>query len=158
MKFIVNNADETLALGEGLGQLLQQGMVLSLDGDLGAGKTHFTKGIAAGLGIEDYITSPSFTIVNEYEGRLKLFHFDVYRIDDLGEMYEIGFDEYLYGEGVCVVEWGSMVRELLPKHTVNISIKRQDNDDFIREITVEVGFEQDTLGGLRSSQYFKGDE
>lgn len=135
MKFITNNENETYELGVRIGTILDQGMVLSLNGDLGAGKTHFTKGIAFGLGVEDYITSPSFTILNEYEGRLPLHHFDVYRIEEIEEMYEIGFDEYLYGDGVCVVEWGEMVKELLPRNTVNIKIIRLD--DNIREIFIE---------------------
>ena len=134
MKYITNGEQETYDLGVRFGRILKPGMVISLNGDLGAGKTHFTKGIAAGLGIKDYVTSPSFTIVNEYEGNLKLYHFDVYRIDDLGEMYEIGFEEYLYGQGVCIVEWGNLVKELLPNFTIGIDIVRID--DTTREIMI----------------------
>jgi tRNA threonylcarbamoyladenosine biosynthesis protein TsaE len=135
MRFVTNSEAETFELGVKLGSQMKPGTVISLNGDLGAGKTHFTKGIAIGLGIDDYITSPSFTIVNEYEGKTKLFHFDVYRIEDLGEMYEIGFEEYLYGDGVCVVEWGNIVKELLPKDTVTINISRID--DNTREIVID---------------------
>lgn len=135
MKFITRDEKETYELGVKIGRLLKPGTVLSLNGDLGAGKTHLTKGIAAGLEVDDYITSPSFTILNEYEGRLPLHHFDVYRIDDIDEMYEIGFDEYLYGKGVSVVEWGDIVESMLPKDTIKIKIMRLD--DNLREILVE---------------------
>ncbi|WP_291966061.1 tRNA (adenosine(37)-N6)-threonylcarbamoyltransferase complex ATPase subunit type 1 TsaE [Caloramator sp.] len=134
MTFVTNNERETFELGYKIGTKLKKGDVISLNGDLGAGKTHLTKGIAAGLGVDDYITSPTFTIVNEYMGRLPFYHFDVYRIDDIYEMYEIGFDEYLYGDGVCVVEWGDMVEELLPKNKIYIYIKKLD--DSIREVQI----------------------
>ncbi|WP_035165845.1 tRNA (adenosine(37)-N6)-threonylcarbamoyltransferase complex ATPase subunit type 1 TsaE [Caloramator sp. ALD01] len=133
--FVTNNERETFELGYKIGTKLKKGDVISLNGDLGAGKTHLTKGIAAGLGVDDYITSPTFTIVNEYMGRLPFYHFDVYRIDDIYEMYEIGFDEYLYGDGVCVVEWGDMVEELLPKDKIYIYIKKLD--DSIREVQIK---------------------
>ncbi|HBG38505.1 MAG TPA: tRNA (adenosine(37)-N6)-threonylcarbamoyltransferase complex ATPase subunit type 1 TsaE [Clostridiaceae bacterium] len=123
MKVITNNENETYNIGIKIGKQLKAGDILSLNGDLGAGKTYLTKGIAKGLGVEDYITSPTFTILNEYEGRIPLYHFDVYRINDVEEMYEIGFEEYLYGNGVCVIEWGSVVEEILPKDTINIKIK-----------------------------------
>lgn len=133
---IISRSDtETFKLGVELGRKLKPGMVMSLNGDLGAGKTHLTKGIAKGLEIDEYITSPSFTIVNEYEGRLKLYHFDVYRIEDVNEMYEIGFEEYLYGDGVCIVEWGDMVKEILPDNTIQIQIRRLEGDE--REITID---------------------
>nr|WP_027308175.1 tRNA (adenosine(37)-N6)-threonylcarbamoyltransferase complex ATPase subunit type 1 TsaE [Caloramator sp. ALD01] len=135
MTFVTNNERETFELGYKIGTKLKKGDVISLNGDLGAGKTHLTKGIAAGLGVDDYITSPTFTIVNEYMGRLPFYHFDVYRIDDIYEMYEIGFDEYLYGDGVCVVEWGDMVEELLPKDKIYIYIKKLD--DSIREVQIK---------------------
>lgn len=134
MKLITNSEKETLELGRLIGTKLKSGDVLSLDGDLGAGKTYMTKGIAEGMGIKDYITSPTFTILNIYEGDLTLYHFDVYRIDDPREMEEIGFDEYLYGDGVCVVEWGSIVSELLPEDTIDVHIKKLDDD--VREIEI----------------------
>lgn len=134
MKLITNSEKETLELGRLIGTKLKSGDVLSLDGDLGAGKTYMTKGIAEGMGIQDYITSPTFTILNIYEGDLTLYHFDVYRIDDPREMEEIGFDEYLYGDGVCVVEWGSIVSELLPEDTIDVHIKKLDDD--VREIEI----------------------
>jgi tRNA threonylcarbamoyladenosine biosynthesis protein TsaE len=146
MKFITRDEKETYELGVELGKILLPGTVLSLNGDLGAGKTHFTKGIAVGLGIEEYITSPSFTIMNEYEGRLPLHHFDVYRIENIEEMFEIGFDEYLFGNGICVVEWGDIVKDMLPKDTINISILRLD--DSVREIFIEDNTKVDNLKEL----------
>ncbi len=134
MKVIVNNEGETYRLGKYIGERLPKGAVLSLNGDLGAGKTHMTKGIAEGMGIKDYITSPSFTILNTYNGEVPLYHFDVYRIEDIREMYEIGFDEYLYGDGVCVIEWGNMVTELLPEDAIKLFIVKLEDD--VREIDI----------------------
>lgn len=135
MKVITNNENETYNIGIKIGKQLKAGDILSLNGDLGAGKTYLTKGIAKGLGIKDYITSPTFTILNEYKGRIPLYHFDVYRINDVEEMYEIGFEEYLYGNGVCIIEWGSMVEEILPEDTINIKIKNLG--EFSREIEIK---------------------
>jgi tRNA threonylcarbamoyladenosine biosynthesis protein TsaE len=134
MKVMVKNEGETYKLGKFIGERLSRGAVLSLNGDLGAGKTHMTKGIAEGMGIKDYITSPSFTILNTYDGDIPLYHFDVYRIDDIREMYEIGFDEYIYGNGVCVIEWGSMVEELIPENSIKLSIVKLEDD--VREIEI----------------------
>jgi tRNA threonylcarbamoyladenosine biosynthesis protein TsaE len=114
--------NEMKRFGEKLADVLKSGDVVCLTGDLGAGKTTLTKSIAAGLGINDYVTSPSYTIVNEYEGRLALYHFDVYRINDIEEMYELGYEEYFYGEGVCVIEWAGMIEELLPDNIIWIEI------------------------------------
>lgn len=114
--------NEMKRFGETLADVLKSGDVVCLTGDLGAGKTTLTKSIAAGLGIDDYVTSPSYTIVNEYEGRLALYHFDVYRINDIEEMYELGYEEYFYGEGVCVIEWAGMIEELLPENIIWIEI------------------------------------
>lgn len=134
MKIITRSEEETMEVGARIGEKLKSGDVISLNGDLGAGKTHITKGIAKGLGVNDYITSPTFIIVNEYEGRIPLYHFDVYRINDIDEMYEIGFDEYLYGKGVCIVEWGEIVKELLPEYSIKIDIFKID--DNTREIVI----------------------
>lgn len=135
MKIITRNEGETFKLGSLIGKDLKPGDIIALDGDLGAGKTQFSKGIAEGLEVQDYITSPTFTIVNQYDGRLPLYHFDVYRIDDINEMYEIGFDEYLFGEGVCVIEWAQMVRDLLPDKIIKIFIKKIDDET--REFDIE---------------------
>ena len=119
------SAEETFRLGEMTGGKLKPGAVICLDGDLGAGKTVFVKGVAKGLGITDTVCSPTFTILQEYrDGRMPLYHFDVYRIEDPEEMYEIGFDEYLYGEGVCLIEWAKNVAELIPDGALKITITK----------------------------------
>ncbi|MDF2673798.1 MAG: tsaE [Clostridiales bacterium] len=135
MRIVTRSEEETLIIGTKIGEKLMPGSVISLNGDLGAGKTHITKGIAKGLGVEDYITSPTFIIVNQYEGRIPLYHFDVYRINDIDEMYEIGFEEYLYGDGACIIEWGKIVEELLPEYTIKIDINKID--DNTREIVID---------------------
>lgn len=116
--------DETELIGKKLGENSKPGDVYCLNGDLGVGKTVFTKGFADGLGIAEHITSPTFTIVNEYSGRLKFYHFDVYRIEDEDEMYEIGLDEYLFGNGVCLIEWAEKIKNLLPNNAVQINITK----------------------------------
>ncbi len=117
--------DDTYEFGRQLGKLARAGEVYCLDGDLGAGKTVFTQGFAAGLGIDDIVNSPTFVILQEYDdGRLPLYHFDVYRIEDIDEMAEIGCDEFFYGEGVCLVEWASRIEPLLPDGAKHILIER----------------------------------
>lgn len=123
MNIYIENVEKTIELGRFLGKMLKEGMVICLDGDLGAGKTHFSKGIALGLEIEEDITSPTFTIVQEYEGRLDLFHFDAYRISGSEEMYYIGFDDYLNKNGVIVIEWSNIIADILPKERLDIQIK-----------------------------------
>lgn len=135
MKFITKSTEETYQLGIDIAKLLKEGDIINLNGDLGAGKTYFTKGIAKGLEIDDYITSPTFTIVNEYEGKIPLYHFDVYRINDIREMYEIGFDEYIYGSGISVIEWGDIISDIIPDYAIKINIKRLDEN--IREIEID---------------------
>lgn len=135
MRIITKSEEETFKIGSRIGERLRPGDVINLNGELGAGKTHITKGIAEGLGVDDYITSPTFIIVNQYEGRIPLYHFDVYRINDIDEMYEIGFEEYLYGNGVCIVEWGSMIEELIPENAIRIDINKID--DNTREIIID---------------------
>ena len=118
------SADDTVRIGEKLGALLREGDVVCLSGDLGTGKTAFTGGIARALGIDSYVTSPTFTIVNEYKGRLPLYHFDVYRIADPEEMFEIGLEEYLGGNGVVVVEWAEIIRDVLPCEYISVEIRK----------------------------------
>lgn len=121
---IIKNESETAAFGIELGKRACPGTVIALTGDLGAGKTTLTKAIAQGLGISDMITSPTFNIVKEYDGsRLPLYHFDVYRIGDADEMYELGYEEYFYGNGVCVVEWADLIEDLLPENAVRIQLE-----------------------------------
>ncbi|MBC6680553.1 tRNA (adenosine(37)-N6)-threonylcarbamoyltransferase complex ATPase subunit type 1 TsaE [Zhenpiania hominis] len=129
-KLILKNEDETRAFGLELGASLGKGDIVALIGDLGTGKTALTKYIAEGLGIQEVITSPTFTIVQEYrQGRLPLYHFDVYRIGDPEEMYELGYEEYFYGDGVCVIEWADLIEELLPEYTKVIRIEYGKNQE-----------------------------
>lgn len=124
---------DTFEFARGLGEAARPGEVYCLDGDLGAGKTVFAKGFAVGLGITEPVTSPTFTLLREYdEGRLKLYHFDIYRIADPDELTAIGCEEYLYGDGVCLVEWAELAQELMPEDAVHISINREpeNGDDY----------------------------
>lgn len=125
MTYEVYSEDETKNLGYKLAQKSKAGDIYCLKGDLGVGKTVFTKGFAEGLEIFDHITSPTFTIVNEYNGRLPFYHFDVYRIGDPDEMYDIGYDEYFFGEGVCLIEWAELIKELLPENVHWIKIEKK---------------------------------
>ena len=133
-----NSPDETYEIGKQMAQKAEAGMVFCLDGDLGVGKTVFTQGFAAGLGIEEPVNSPTFTIVQVYtQGRLPFYHFDVYRIGDIEEMDEIGYEDYFYGEGVCLIEWADLIRELLPEHTGRIVIEKDLEKGFdYRKITI----------------------
>lgn len=126
----IRNEDDTRAFGLALAEEALPGTVYALIGDLGTGKTTLTKSIAEGLGIERHITSPTFTIVQEYrEGRLPLFHFDVYRLRNAEDLFEIGADEYFYGRGVCVVEWADLVMEALPEDTKFICIDYAEEEN-----------------------------
>lgn len=131
-------AEETFALGLQLGQTAQPGQVYCLEGDLGVGKTVFAQGFARGLGIYDAVNSPTFTILQSYEeGRLPFYHFDVYRIADVEEMEEIGYEDCFYGEGVSLVEWPGLIRELLPEDAIWISIEKDAERGFdYRRITI----------------------
>ncbi len=122
-KIVSNSIEETKEIGYMLGKSLDEGDVVCLTGDLGAGKTTITKSIALGLDVHEDVTSPTFTIINEYEGRLPVYHFDVYRINNIEEMYDIGYEEYFYGKGICIVEWASKIEELIPKEHLWIEIK-----------------------------------
>ena len=132
-------AKDTYELGEKIGQMAKPGMVISLTGDLGVGKTVFTQGLAKGLGIEEPVNSPTFTIVQVYEeGRLPLYHFDVYRIGDIEEMDEIGYEDYVYGEGVSLIEWADLIREILPEQMCRVTIEKDLEKGFdYRKITLE---------------------
>lgn len=131
-------AEDTFGLGKKLGQNAKPGDVYTLVGDLGVGKTVFTQGLAEGLGIAEAVSSPTFTIVQVYEeGRLPLYHFDVYRIGDVSEMDEIGYEDYFYGEGVCLIEWADLIREILPERYTRIFIEKDLEKGFdYRKITV----------------------
>ena len=141
MKVIIetNSAEETYQLGKQMGEKAGAGEIYCLDGDLGTGKTVFTQGFAAGLGVEGPVNSPTFTILQQYDsGRLPLYHFDVYRIGDVEEMDEIGYEECFYGEGVTLIEWSSLIREILPDQVIRITIEKDLEKGFdYRRITVE---------------------
>lgn len=133
------SAEETFTLGEALGKTAVPGQVYTLTGDLGVGKTVFAQGFARGLGIAGTVNSPTFTILQIYEeGRLPLYHFDVYRIADVEEMEEIGYEDYFYGEGVCLIEWAELIEEILPENLVRISIVKNPEKGFdYREIEIQ---------------------
>jgi len=133
-----NSASETLALGEKLGKAAKPGQIYTLNGDLGVGKTVLTQGFAKGLGITEAVNSPTFTILQVYEeGRLPLYHFDVYRIGDVEEMDEIGYEDYFYGDGVCLIEWANLIEEILPEKYTEIRIEKDLEKGFdYRKITV----------------------
>lgn len=125
MNFESYKESETFELGYRLGVEAKPGEIFCLDGDLGTGKTVFTKGFAKGLGINEPVSSPTFTIVQEYQdGRLPFYHFDVYRISDISEMDEIGYEDYFYGEGICFIEWAELIEDLLPKKRTYIRIEK----------------------------------
>jgi tRNA threonylcarbamoyladenosine biosynthesis protein TsaE len=131
--------EETFQAGKRLGEQAGKGQVYCLDGDLGVGKTVFTQGFAKGLGIQSDVNSPTFTIIQQYEeGHLPLYHFDVYRIGDISEMDEIGYEDCFYGEGVCLIEWASLVEEIIPETAIEIRIEKDLEKGFdYRKITVE---------------------
>lgn len=133
------SAENTCALGERLGKVVVPGQVCTLIGDLGVGKTVFTQGLAKGLGIDGPVNSPTFTILQVYEeGRLPFYHFDVYRIGDVEEMDEIGYEDCIYGQGVCLIEWANLIEEILPEEYVRITIEKDLERGFdYRKITLE---------------------
>ena len=131
--------EETYELGKKMGEEAVPGQIICLNGDLGVGKTVFTQGFAAGLGIEGPVNSPTFTIVQQYEeGRLPLYHFDVYRIGDISEMDEIGYEDCFFGDGVCLIEWSGLIEEILPEHVTKVAIEKNLEHGFdYRRISVE---------------------
>ena len=133
------SAEETYTLGKKLGEQAKSGQVYTLIGDLGVGKTVFTQGVADGLGITEPINSPTFTIVQIYEeGRMPFYHFDVYRIGDVEEMDEIGYEDYFYGEGICLIEWANLIEEILPESYTQITIEKDLAKGFdYRRIIIE---------------------
>lgn len=138
MTIETNSPEETFALGHKLGEQAKAGQIYTLNGDLGVGKTVFTQGIARGLGITEAVSSPTFTIVQVYEeGRLPFYHFDVYRIGDIEEMEEIGYDDYFFGNGVCMIEWAELIEELIPENSIHVTIEKDLEKGFdYRRITI----------------------
>ena len=139
MIFESNSFEDTFSLGEKIGREARPGAVYTLVGDLGVGKTVFTQGVAAGLGIVESVNSPTFTIVQVYdEGRLPFYHFDVYRIGDSEEMFEVGYEEYVYGDGVSLIEWANLIEDILPTHYTSVLIEKDLSKGFdYRRITIE---------------------
>ena len=134
-KLFLNSADEMISFGKIISEKLAPGMVIALTGSLGAGKTTLVKGIAAGLDIKSEVTSPSFTIISEYhEGRLPLYHMDLYRIDNVEELYMIGFEDLIYGNGLSIIEWSEKAEDLLPDDCIHLLIEIQENGS--RKITI----------------------
>lgn len=129
---------DTFLLGENLGRALNSGTVVCINGDLGVGKTVFTQGFAKGLGIDEPISSPTFTIVQEYHtGRIPFYHFDVYRIGDVSEMDDIGYEDYFFGNGVCLIEWACLIEDILPKDAIAVTIEKNLEKGFdYRLITI----------------------
>ncbi len=134
MKLTVNNLKDTEQVGKIIARCLEGGAVLCLDGDLGVGKTAITQFIAREFGVEDYITSPTFTIIKEYEGRLPFYHMDVYRIDSEEDMYDLGYEEYIYSHGVTIIEWSNKIEDILPDERINIKIQRLNDTSRIMTI------------------------
>lgn len=138
MEYITNSAQQTFEIAEQFAKHLNIGDVITLDGDLGAGKTAFTRGVASGLGLTDVVVSPTFTIVNEYRhGEKPLFHFDVYRLETEDDLYDIGWEDYLQGNGICIVEWASIMPKVfyMPHYEVKITKNHSISDDY-RNITI----------------------
>ena len=139
MEFITHSAAETEALGAKLAAVLQPGDVIAYLGDLGAGKTAFTRGLARGLGIVEAVTSPTYTLVNEYlDGRLPLFHFDMYRLRDADELFDLGWEDYLARQGICAVEWSENVWEAL-ENPITVQIRTDAEDEALRRVTITGG-------------------
>ena len=134
--FTTNNPEETKCLGKKIGKLLKAGNVVALIGNLGAGKTVIASGLCGGLGVkEDYITSPTYTIINQYDGKIPVYHIDLYRLKNSSELYNLGWDEYIYGCGTCIIEWADRAADMLPEEylTVNIEVTGKNK----RKITLQ---------------------
>ena len=137
MEIISNSENETIELGKKIAQKLKKGDIIVLTGELGSGKTKLTEGILTYFGLQNEISSPTFTIVNEYDtNKFKIFHFDVYRLSDVDEFYAIGGEEY-FEQGVSIIEWGEMIKEALPEKFINITIQRDLENENIRKIKIE---------------------
>ena len=134
-----HDPEETFEVGRTIGMNAKPVQIYTLTGDLGVGKTVFTQGVAAGLGITEPVNSPTFTIIQDYEdGRLPFYHFDVYRIGDLEEMEEIGYDDYFFGQGICLIEWAELIEEILPEKRIEVTIEKDLEKGFeYRKITIE---------------------
>ena len=150
MKLTSHSPEETQDIGKKLGQMAQSGDVILLVGNLGAGKTCLTQGIAWGLNIDGYARSPSFVVVNEYKGRLPMFHIDLYRLDSIAEVADLGLDDYLYGRGLCVVEWADKAIELLPTQNLLIKIDMIGDNERRLELTAHGNRYKEMLSDIKT--------
>lgn len=142
MKYISNSREKTAEIAEEFAKTVKKGDIICLNGELGAGKTAFTSGFAKGMGFCGYVSSPTFALINEYDAEIPIYHFDVYRIGDSEEMFEIGLDDYLFGDGVCIIEWAERIKNLLPENVINVDIVKDSNKgDQYREIYIYDGDE-----------------
>ncbi len=148
MKFRTSSAEETIALGKKLGSFLKKGDVVALQGTLAAGKTTITKGIAQALGVEDTITSPTFCLISEYQGKIPLYHFDVYRLQGADDFANLGAEDMIYGDGVCLIEWSEKIMDELPKKTIIVKLAPADGNPSARDILVE-NWPYENFGGER---------
>ena len=150
-RLVSRSEEDTKKLGRDLSQVLGPGAVVALDGDLGAGKTVFTKGFCEGIGVTSRVASPTFTIVNEYlGGRIPVYHFDTYRLEGSDDFLDSGLDEYFYQDGICVIEWSSVIEDLLPPNTVRIFIRGVGSERDITVVIDEEGFDEETLEKLKA--------
>ena len=125
----IDGLEETKKFGMRIGSLLEPKDILCLNGELGAGKTTMTKSIGLGLGVEDYITSPTFALINEYEGKCPIYHFDVYRLEEVEDLFDLGFDDYFFGNGICIIEWAEKIEKLLPEDRLVLIISKGEKED-----------------------------
>ena len=153
VEIYLNSSEETLKLGEIIGKSLNPGSIIALVGDLGAGKTVLVKGIAQGLGIEEEPNSPTFVIMNYYEGRIPLYHFDLYRLSDEDELIGIGYDECFFGNGVCAVEWADRISDIFPDHTIkiDITIPESDSDDSVTKRVIKIEGNKEWVSSFKNT-------
>ena len=148
LSLVIKDAETMKQLGEILGGLLKKGNIVCLTGDLGSGKTVLAGGIAKGLGVNEHVTSPTFTLIKEYKGRIPLYHVDVYRLYDPAEIFELGLDEYLYGQGVTVIEWADRIKEYINGDYLDIKIEKLDGDERRVTISSKSSSYRDIIRGL----------
>jgi len=154
LSFEIENAEKMVQLGESLGRLLREGSVVCLIGELGAGKTTLARGIARGLGIKDYVTSPSFTIIKEYRGTFPLYHIDVYRLEDPEEVLYLGLEEYLFGSGVTVIEWADRIQDYLPDSYLEVRMQREKGEKRLVLVSAKGKGYEDIIGELDKTCMF----
>ncbi len=157
MKVFSDSPQKTIEIGRKLGKYLEPGDVIYLSGSLGAGKTHFAKGVALGLGVEDHVTSPTFTLINEYEGRMPFYHVDVYRLEEEEEAHELGLEEYLYGSGVTLIEWPERIKTVLPEDYLAVELRFTGTGSEARELEISARGERYEKLVEQLKQKFAGD-